>query len=380
MIRERDLGPSEMRADTSGDQRLARAVLAGDRKAAERFVQRMADPIWTACRLLTASDADARDAFGVVMVALQEDGFRRLRPYDGRSRLETFVSLLVRDLLAQRMLRLFQDDANRGWRAFESFFQADIKRVVLRRLPGAAYEDMRRDAYQEVSVALLEDNYRRLRAYSGMGSFTGFVIQVVDRLIVDFIRSFSARRRAPAAVKRLSALDQEVFKLVHWEGAEPRPDVLAPLLAQRVQPAPSPSDVAGALARVQQSVPRDYRPTPESAAKVVYFSDVPGGGEEGIDGAPETTTPEDEALAGEAERLLSRATRAIQEIAATLPEADRLYLKIALGGPEPLAAREVARLMQRPVGEIYKLKQRVLKRLKESLEEHEAVKNWRASV
>src|SRR5579863_328514 len=115
-----------MRPDTAGDQSLVRAVIAGDRKAAERFIQRMADPIWTACRLLTGHESEARDAFGSVMASLQEDGFRRLRPYDGRSRIETFVSLVVRDLLAQRMLRLFQEDGNKGWRAFESFFQADI--------------------------------------------------------------------------------------------------------------------------------------------------------------------------------------------------------------------------------------------------------------
>ena len=64
----------------------------------------------------------------------------------------------------------------------------------------------------------------------------------------------------------------------------------------------------------------------------------------------------------------------------TLSAGERLYLTIALGGAQPPPSREIARLMQRPVEEIYKLKQRVLKRLRDALAEDSAVKSWRASV
>ena len=70
----------------------------------------------------------------------------------------------------------------------------------------------------------------------------------------------------------------------------------------------------------------------------------------------------------------------LRDVAATLSEEERLYIEIALGGAEPLPAREVALLMRRPVEEVYKLKQRVLKHLKEALEDHEAIKKWRTSV
>jgi DNA-directed RNA polymerase specialized sigma24 family protein len=69
-------------------------------------------------------------------------------------------------------------------------------------------------------------------------------------------------------------------------------------------------------------------------------------------------------------------TRAVE----TLPEAERLYLTIALGAAQTPPSREIAQLMQRPVEDIYKLKQRVLKRLRDLIAEESAVKNWRASV
>jgi DNA-directed RNA polymerase specialized sigma24 family protein len=91
-------------------------------------------------------------------------------------------------------------------------------------------------------------------------------------------------------------------------------------------------------------------------------------------------SPEEIALEQEREGLLGFAAKALREVAKTLPEIERLYLQIALGGPEPLPAREVARLMQRPVEEIHRLRPRVLKQLKDALENRGEVKKWRASV
>jgi hypothetical protein len=85
-------------------------------------------------------------------------------------------------------------------------------------------------------------------------------------------------------------------------------------------------------------------------------------------------------IAAEREGLLGFAAKALREVAKTLPETERLYLQIALGGPGPLPAREVARLMQRPVEEIHRLRPRVLKLLKDALESRGEVKTWRASV
>jgi len=137
---------------TADDRALVRDVLDAKPQAWDRFVRRVADTVWTACCLLTGDDAEARNAFADIMAAVRADGFRRLRQYGGSSRIETFVALSSRDVLAERLLRLFQlDSGERGWTAFERFFDADIARIVARRLPGADREHIRQEAYQEIS-------------------------------------------------------------------------------------------------------------------------------------------------------------------------------------------------------------------------------------
>jgi len=291
-----------MGARTAGDRQLIRDLLAAKPQAWERFAARTADTVWTACSLLAGDGAPG--AFAEVMSGLQADGFRRLRPYDGSSRIETFVALVTREILAERLLRLFTTRTESGWRAFEHFFAADIRRIITRRLPGPDREDIRRDAYQDICLALIADDYRRLKAYRGLGSFTGFVLHMVDRLLIDTIRSQSG-----------SAAAKATGPLPEWE-----------------------------------DLPSDH-PSPEAAL-----------------------------LEQEDQRLLALAAEVLRQAAEALSEAERLYLHIALGSGEPLPAREVARLMCRPVEEVYKLKQRVMTRLRQTLDQHPAVKMWRASV
>ena len=86
------------------------AVRSSEPSHAARFIKEISGTVWSACRLLTASQPDARHAFAEVMKALSADRFARLAAYSGRSTLDTFVALTVRDLLAERMLRLLQSD------------------------------------------------------------------------------------------------------------------------------------------------------------------------------------------------------------------------------------------------------------------------------
>ena len=369
-----------MRANTAGDQALVQAVLNGDQKAAERFLRTFADTVWTTCRLLTRVEAEAREAFTAANAALRDGNFRRLRSYDGRSSINTFVALITRDVLAQRLLVLLREDSNRGWAAFERFFEADIRRLIQRRLPGPAYEEARADAYQETCVALIDNDYHRLKAYGGVGSFTGFVLHTIDRLVIDFIRSFSARRRPPAAIARLPALEQEIFKLVHWEGMAPHADALIPSLARRLAATATTEAIAAALGRVQRSTPANYRPPSTVRARTVSLSEAPEIADQASVDGPVVQSPEDIAIEVEGENLLKSAAKALHKVIETLPATERLYLRIALGGPEPLPARDVARLMQRPVEEIHRLRPRVLKLLKDALESQTEVKTWRTSV
>jgi DNA-directed RNA polymerase specialized sigma24 family protein len=202
------------------------------------------------------------------------------------------------------MLRLLRADRQKGWRAFQRLFDIDLMRLIRRRLPGAAQDDARREAYQAISLALVEADCRRLFAFAGQGSFAGFVMRTVDRLLIDHLRNANARQRAIHAVAAVMALNGEAAD----------------------------------------------------------------------------ASPEMRSLQGEEQALIAEVCDILARAIATLAEPERLYLDIVLAHGETPPARDIALLMQRPVEDIYKLKQRVLKHLRDLISEETAVKIWRASV
>jgi RNA polymerase sigma factor (sigma-70 family) len=281
------------------------AVRSGEPVPIARFIKEISGTVWRACRLLTANELDARHAFAEVMTLLSADRFARLSAYAGRSSLDIFVALTVRDLMAERMLRLLHADRMKAWHAFERLFEADIVRLIRKRLPGFG-DDAQRDAYQEICLKLVDDDYRRLKAYGGSGSFAGFVLRTVDHLLIDHVRSVVGRRRPfPKSVS-----------MDHLE-----------------------------------TMANDHEPSPEESL-----------------------------IQADDDHRLSGAIEALTEAMNTLPAAERLYLTIVLGDSKTPPAREIARLMQRPVEEIYKLKQRVLQRLREIASTDSKIKTWRTSV
>jgi RNA polymerase primary sigma factor len=361
----RSRGPKSEPADDFA--RLA-ALRAGNSVHTAQFVKDISATVWKSCRVLTGGDAEAREAFAETMAALSANRFARLAGYAGRGTLETFVALSVRDLLAERMLRLVQSDPQRGWVAFERLFNADIVKLIRKRLPHS--EEARRDAYQDVCLALVDNDYRRLKNYNGSGSFAGFVLRAVDHLVIDRMRAAVPRRRLPTGVTRLSELDQEIFKLVCWQSASEHPDVLATHLCSRFGRMPDPAEIVAALSRVRPFVPS---PTNLRLASIAMdkLEDVAN---------PTELSAEDQLVQSEEEEQFAAALETLSEAIAALPGAERLYLTIVLGGTETPPSREIARLMQRPVEEIYKLKQRVLQHLRDTLSENSAIKTWRASV
>ena len=359
-----------MTTKDTGDRARVTALRSGDPGLVAQFLKDISAIVWTGCRLLTGEETEAREAFIEVMAMLRSDDFARLGAFTGRGSLDAFVALTVRDLLAERMLRLLSLDREKGWRAFERFFESDILKLIRRHLPGPVNEDLRRDAYQVVCLALIDGDYRRLKAFGGSGSFAGFVLRIVDRLLIDFVRRIAPRRRLPAGVARQSALDREVYRLVFWEHIAQRADILAAHLRARLDSVPEIAEIAAALARVAV-----HAPMGQEIARLVPVDAEPDDLVAGTE-----PSPEEQLFDAEREEELAAALDVLERAILTLPASERLYLTIALGGPEPPPSREIARLMQRPVGEIYKLKQRVLNRLRDLLAEESAVKNWRASV
>ena len=345
-----------------------KAAAGGDPNATAEVVRSISSVVWKACRLFSKEEEQARETFLEMLAALSADRFARLCGYDGRSTLETFIALAVRELMAERMLRLINSDPERGWRAFEQLFKGDIERLIRRRLLKTASQD-ERDAYQEISLALIEGGYRRLKAYQGQGSFAGFVLKSVDRILIDRLRRETSRRRLPAVVQGMALLDQEVFKLIVWRGLPERPELLAPQLAARLGAAPEFADVAAAILRIRSLTAHGAVPVRLVSLDQLEDIEIPG-----------AYSPEDDLLRSEEEEQTAAALDVLMKAAESLAEPERLYLTIALSASEPPPSREIARLMRLPVEDIYKLKQRVLDRLRAIVTKESAIKNWRVSV
>jgi RNA polymerase sigma factor (sigma-70 family) len=361
-----------MRSDP--DQELLHAALAGDPEAAVELTRAAADLVWSACLRVTRTRAETEAAFRDVMTGLRAGAFARLKGYDGRARVRVYMALVVRDLLAERLVRLLALDAERGWRAFEAFFCDDMRRIILRLLPGSYHQQDREDAYQSVCEALLKNDLQRLRAYSGRGSPSGFILQIIENLIIDYVRTILPRRRLPAAIGRLAKLDQSIFRLLYWERLAPDTAVLLSHLARAEVPA-SGAAVGEAIARVRAALPSGFHARPPAQTIDISAADtwgVAGGAEDFV-----VPTPEEQLVEGQTACLLEQALAALQQALPRLDAAERLYLQLALTGAP---AREIAPLLGMPVGHIHKLAQRVKKRLREEIGAEEAIKKWRLSV
>jgi RNA polymerase primary sigma factor len=361
-------------ARSDPDQKMLQAALRGDAEAAAALTRSAADLVWSACLRVTRAHAETEEAFRDVITGLRAEGFARLKGYDGRACVRVYMALVVRDLLSERVVKLLALDAERGWRAFEAFFSDDMRRMCLRMLPGNDHQQDREDAYQSVCEALLKNDLQRLRAYSGRGSPSGFILHIIENLVIDYVRTVLPRRRLPAAIARLCELDQSIFRLLYWQRIAPDPAILLDHLAP-AEARPTATAVAEAIVRVRAALPSGYyAQTPGQTIDISAADEyVLAGGAEDF----AVPTPEEQLVEGQAASLLDQAVAALQQALPQLEAAERLYLQLALDG---LPAREIAPLLGLPVENIHKLAQRVKKRLREEIGAEEAVKKWRLSV
>lgn len=344
---------------------LLEAVLAGDAASWVLFQKAMANPVWTVCRHGSPNDTAATEHFHAVFADLAADNFQLLREYNAASRIETYLQLCARNIVARRVVKLFEQPGHAAWPAFEAFFKSDIKKRIARRLPRPALWE---DAYQYVALGLIQNDYGRLKEAQGKDSVPAFVMTVVRNLVEDFARSDISRGpRPPAAILELPALERLVFDLVYVKSLPPDPADLTMKLAFGSLRPPPVADVAAALARVQRALPPNYTP------HAILVEITPEGTElESPDPtwAQRRLSPEDEAMANESGSALYAAIH-------RLPPQERSCAMFLLDG---LKRAEIAAFLKVTELQFDKIRLSLLARLKMDLEAHPAAKDFFLSV
>lgn len=341
--------------NSAAEQALISRLGDGDSAAAAELLKLAIPPISLVIEKIERDPNERRAALLYVLGKLKEENYRRLRAFKGKARLATFLKLTARELLAQRAADRLVKDPNAGWIRFRRIFDQDIRAAVARRFPFDSGSGRWEDLYQDICEKLIEEDFRRLRKYSGEGSFIGFVLEIVENLLTDMMRREVPRQRLPAAIQRMPKLEQDVYKAIAWKGCLPEAGRLTEFLRSR-EADPAPEAVSQALVHVMEAAaPR--KDAVAARPKTVSLDTILGAVEE-KHAASDATTPEEDMLLAEEERERASLISAIRASAVNLSAEEKLYLQLVFGAPDRVARRDIARLLNCSVTDVDRLKQK----------------------
>lgn len=338
------------------DQRLVAGVKAGDLACVGQLNALVEKTVWPTV-IAVVGEGQAFQSFPAIVTALSENDFQRLARYDGRSSLATYLVLLTRDLLGEDVQRLLDTDYNRAWRRFLGLFERDIRRLIHKYF----LRDEEDDLFQVVNLKLIENDYRKVRLFQGKGSFWGYILAVVESILLDRQRAEIGRRRLPAEIERASKLHQLLFVAGAWKGIPIDPDRMAEVISGKITPLPDRAQMNVAL---QQVAPLIVKARANPRPKL-----VPLGGGDGDDPGPEFPSgdlnPEEEMIRRQQEEADQALLDTVKRRMELLPTELRLYLQVTLGDSENMTPRVAARQMALPIDDVYKLQQKKSSWLKE---------------
>ena len=359
------------------DSVLVKKMAAGDASVFKALEPDLLNCVWTVCQEMTGGDDRvARDAFREVWSVLTGESFRRCAVWSESESFETFLTLQVRDLLLQWIIRLLGENSEAGWPVFSACFDREIRQCVARFHANVSDRD---DARQNVLMGLWQNGCHRLKGHSGLGSFTGYVRTTVNNLLKDDFRRRAGRRRLPAAIEALSPLDREIFTAIYWDKVPAETGNLLAVVAGR-HPGATRADIEASRNRVWAAVPPGYAggvrekslddKTEETKELRSSLVDK-GQGSEPIDPLKILLRVHDEAL-------LEAAVAALKRAMEKLDDEDRNYLQLVLDGVDK--PRDIAKVLNIPANDIYVVKARVQRRLRTILAEDSDVKAWKGEA
>jgi len=188
-------------------------------------------------------------------------------------------------------------------------------------------ENDRDECYVFVIDSLKADNFKRLRAFKGKSQLSTYLYALINSLVIDFRRTRYGRRRVPAAVSKLGAWAEAVYRLVCWQkfSFDDAYDFL------RVD-----GLYASSYSRFMQEI-EAIRDAPCRENPTFKSIDEPGG--DAVQSADDSDANPLESLI----RALDREKRimALRVIRATTEElaaADRILIRLVFGSDQPLSA------------------------------------------
>jgi DNA-directed RNA polymerase specialized sigma24 family protein len=355
------------------DQALVAKMVSGDATAFAALESRMHDCVWTACLIaMGRKERLTREGFREVWSSLVDTSFRRCGVWSGKEPFEVFLTVIVRELLLEWSVRLLQQDSPLAADVFVGLFERFIRQRVARVRTQPSDRD---DAYQEVLAELFADGYDRLKSYSGSGSFEGLVGTIVNRLLIDDLRVDIGRRRLPAAIEKLSWLDQGVFMAIKWEKIPADADRLLAAIGKSHRLA-TRADIEAAIKRVQAAA-SDYIVRPKPIP--IDAPTTPSGDTTIGDTLPagDTGNPFAGLSGKESEKLMQGAAEALRRMIPTLEDdEDRIHAQLFLEGVTK--PKDVAKIVGASVEHVNVVKARFQRRLAVFLENDPDVSAWRA--
>jgi RNA polymerase sigma factor (sigma-70 family) len=231
------LRPRETHMEKPDDAvgRAIRALVNDNSAVWGTFVKAVSDAAWKASLRATPRRAQAEALFSHLMSRLHADRFSLPARLDA-SGLQSAAAFLEREITSyvdRWLIDLLRCGAPEAADTLVRILHSDVKAWTQRAVSPGMQIGVD-DVVQDVFVALLADNGRRITAYAGSGSFRGFLRTVVVRLAADSARRERGRRRPNAkgdnagGRPRLVSLDDEANPLdLADENANPESELLA---------------------------------------------------------------------------------------------------------------------------------------------------------
>ena len=119
--------------------------------------------------------------------------------------------------ITQILDRLDSQNAHEAWSEFLEEYSAAIFQVICHFEPDP---DNASDCFQFVCEQLIRNRFRRLRQFKtdGTAKFSTWLRAVIRNLCIDWHRKETGRLRPFRSISKLSAFDQQVFRLLYERG------------------------------------------------------------------------------------------------------------------------------------------------------------------